>query len=169
MSDIFSTFFYSTLIQQEMENPDVGWYFAPIHVLQCMLNVKRVLSVLHWWVSGRINVSWFGKYNVFSIFHDTAFPTYPENHDTKEGFSFLNGGTETKFFLAVKVKNDFHMIRIWFLFKLLCCCCLYIRFFSLILIGASFCNSSQLYAGPILESKSMRAIFHKKGKKGQNI
>ena len=113
----------------------------------------------------QINVSWFKKYNVFFIFHDTVFPTNPENHNTK-GFCFLNGGTEAKF---VKVKNNFNMIHIWFLLKLLCCCCLDIRLFFLILIGVSFCNSSQLYAGPILESKGMHAIFQKKGKKGQNI
>ena len=61
------------------------------------------------------------------------------------------------------------MIHISFLLKQLCRCCLDIRFIFLILIGVSFCNSSQLYAGPILESKGMHAIFQKKGKKGQNI
>ena len=35
----------------------------------------------------------------------TIFPTYPENHDTKEGFCFLNRGTKTKLFLAVKIKT----------------------------------------------------------------
>ena len=39
--------------------------------------------------------------NAFFIFHDKVFPTYPENHDTKEGFCFLNQGIKTKFFLAV--------------------------------------------------------------------
>ena len=116
----------------------------------------------------QINVSWFKKYNVFFIFHYTFFPTNPENQNTK-GFCFLNGGTETKFFLAVKVKRNFNMIHISFLLKQLCRCCLDIRFFFLILIGVSFCNSSHLYAGPILESKGMHAIFQKKGKKGQNI
>ena len=85
----------------------------------------------------QINVSWFKKYNVFFIFHDTIFPTNPENQNTK-GFCFLNGGTETKFFLAVKVKRNFNMIHISFLLKQLCRCCLDIRFFFLILIGVSF-------------------------------
>ena len=31
----------------------------------------------------QINALWFGKYDAFYIFHDTVFPTYPENHDTK--------------------------------------------------------------------------------------
>ena len=93
----------------------------------------------------RINVSWFGKYNVFFIFHNIVFPTYSENHDTKEDFCFLNQGTKTKLFLAIKVKNDFNMMRISFLLKQLCCFCLGIRFFSVISIGVSFCNSFQLY------------------------
>ena len=80
------------------------------------------------------------------IFHNTVFPTYPENHNTKEGFCFLNRGAKTKFFLAVRVKNNLSMMRTSFLLKQLCCCCLDIRFFSLILIGVSFCNSSQLFA-----------------------
>ena len=92
----------------------------------------------------QINVSWFGKYDAFFIFHDTVFPTYPENHDTKEGFCFLNQGTKTKFFHSVKV-CDFNMKRISFLLKQLGWCCLDIRFFSLILLGVSFCNSLQLY------------------------
>ena len=105
--------------------------------------------------------------NVFFIFHDTVFPNYPENHDTKEGFCFLNEGTETKLFLAVnKVKSDFNMIHIWFLLKLLCCS-LDIRFFSLILIRVSFYNSSQLYVGPNLESKDMHAFFRKRVIKGK--
>ena len=66
----------------------------------------------------RINISWF------FIFHDTVFPSYPENHNTKEGFCFLNRGTKTKFFLAGKVKNDFQMVHISFLLKQLCSCCL---------------------------------------------
>ena len=93
----------------------------------------------------RINVSWFRKYDAFFIFHDTVFLTHRENHDTKEGFCFLNRGIKTKFFLVVKVKNNFNMTRISFLLKTLCCCCLDIRFFSLILLGVSFCNSLQLY------------------------
>ena len=93
----------------------------------------------------RISVSWFGKYNAFFIFHDTIFPAYSENRNTKEDFCFLNRGTKTKFFLTVKVKNDFNMMRISFLLKQLCCCCLEIKFFSLILVGVSFCNSFQLY------------------------
>ena len=92
-----------------------------------------------------INVSWFGKCNALFIFHDTVFPIYPENYDTKEGFCFQNRGTKTKFLLPVKVKNDFHMMHITFLLKQLCCCSLDIRFFSLVLIGVSFCNSFQLY------------------------
>ena len=32
-----------------------------------------------------------------------------------------------------------------------------------------FFKSQFVYSGPILESKGMRAIFQKKGKKGQNI
>ena len=93
----------------------------------------------------RINESGLGEYDAFFIFHDTVFRTYPENHNTKEDFYFLNQGTKTKFFLAVKVKNNFNMMRISFLLKQLCCCCLDIRFFSVILIGVSFCNSFQLY------------------------
>ena len=53
----------------------------------------------------RINVSRFGKYDAFFIFHDTVFPTYPENHDTKEGFCFLFRGTKTKFFLLLRLKK----------------------------------------------------------------
>ena len=60
-----------------------------------------------WLFRVRINVSWFGKYDAFFIFHDTGFPTYPENHDTKEGFCFPNRETKSKFFPTVKVKNDF--------------------------------------------------------------
>ena len=29
------------------------------------------------------NVSWFGKYDTVFILHDSVFPTYPKNHDTK--------------------------------------------------------------------------------------
>ena len=93
----------------------------------------------------RINVSLFRNYDAFFIFYNTVFPTYLENHDIKENFCFLNQGTKTKFFLAVKVKNNFNMMCISFLLKQLCCCCLDIRFFSVILIGVSFCNSFQLY------------------------
>ena len=122
---------------------------------------------MHKYYNVRINILWFGKHDVFFIFHDTVFPNYPENHNTKKGFCFLNGGTETKFFLAVnKVKSNFNMIRIWFLLKLLCCS-LDIRFFSLILIRVSFCNSSQLYVGPNLESKGMHVFFRKRVKKGK--
>ena len=67
-------------------------------------------------------------------------PTFPENHDTKEDFCFLNQGSKTKFFLAVKVKKDFNMIHIS-LKKQLCCSCFDIKLFSLILIGVSFYNS----------------------------
>ena len=91
----------------------------------------------------RINALWFRKFDEFFIFHDTVFPTYPENHDTKEGFC-LNRETRTKFFFAVNVKNDFNMIPILFLLKQLCCCWPDIRFFSLIWTGVSFCNSFQL-------------------------
>ena len=86
----------------------------------------------------RINKLWFRKYDEFFIFHDTVFLTYPRNLDTKEGFCFLNQGTKTKFFLAVKVKNNFNVMGISFLLKQLCCCYLNIRFFSLILIEGSF-------------------------------
>ena len=92
-----------------------------------------------------INLSWFGKCNAFFIFHDTVFPTYPEDLDTKYGFCFLNGGIKTRFFHVVKVKNDFSIMRISFLLKQLCWCCLGLRFFSLILIRVSFCNSFQLF------------------------
>ena len=34
----------------------------------------------------QIDVSLFGKCDAFFIFHDRDFPTYPENHDTNEGF-----------------------------------------------------------------------------------
>ena len=99
------------------------------------------LNIVRVWV----NVSWFRKYDSFFIFHNTVFLTYPENHNTKEYFCFLNQETKTKFFLDVKVKNDFNMMRISFLLKQLSCCCLDIRFRSLILLGVSFCNSFQLY------------------------
>ena len=79
------------------------------------------------------------------LFIKIVFPTNSENHNTKEGFCFLNQGTRTKFFLAVKVTNDFNMIWISFLWKQLCFCCLDVRFFSLILTGVSFYNSSHLY------------------------
>ena len=79
----------------------------------------------------QINALWFRKFDEFFIFHDTVFPTYPESHDTKEGFC-LNQETRTKFFFAVNVKNDFNMIPILFLLKQLCCCWPDIRFFSLI-------------------------------------
>lgn len=39
----------------------------------------------------------------FSFFM-IVFPTYPDNHNTKEDFCFLNQGTKTKLFLAAKVK-----------------------------------------------------------------
>ena len=81
------------------------------------------------------------------IFHfqSTLFPTYPENHNTKEGLYFLNRGTKTKLFCVVKVKNDFNMMHISFLLKQLCWCCLDRTFVSLILLGVSFSNSFQLY------------------------
>ena len=63
----------------------------------------------------------------FSFF-TIVFPTYPENHDTKYGCCFLNREIKTKFFHAVKVKNDFNMMGISFLLKQLCWCCLDIRF-----------------------------------------
>ena len=107
-----------------------------------------------------------GNTMYFSFFTIQFFPTTLKIN-TKECFCFLNGGTETKFFLAVnKVKSNFNMIRIWFLLKLLCCS-LDIRFFSLILIRVSFCNSSQLYVGPNLESKGMHVFFRKRVKKGK--
>ena len=92
----------------------------------------------------QIDVSLFGKYNAFFIFHDGVFPTYPENHNIKEGFCFLNRGTKTNSFLLLRLKTisiDPYLI----LLKQLCCCCLDIRFFLLILIGVSFCNLLQLY------------------------
>ena len=67
-----------------------------------------------------------------------SFPTYAVNHNTKEGFCFLNQGIKTQFFLAVKVKNDFSLMHILFLLKQLYWCCLDIRLFSLILLGVSF-------------------------------
>ena len=109
------------------------------------IEVSVHLSIFIIKVRVRINVSWFGKYDAFFIFHNTVFPTYPENHDTKKGFCFIHWGTKTKFFFAVKVKNDFNMMRISFLLKQLSCCCLDIRFFPLTLIGVSFCNSFPLY------------------------
>ena len=38
-------------------------------------------------------------------FHDTIFPTYPENRNIKVSFCFLNRETETNFFLAGKLKT----------------------------------------------------------------
>ena len=37
----------------------------------------------------QINESWFGKYDTLVIFYDRAFPTNPENHNTKSGISNL--------------------------------------------------------------------------------
>ena len=56
----------------------------------------------------RINVSSFVIYDALFIFHNRVFPTYPENHDTKEGFCSLKQETKTEFFLAVKVKSNFN-------------------------------------------------------------
>ena len=36
----------------------------------------------------------------FFIFHDTVSLTYPENHDTKTSFCFLNQETKANLFLA---------------------------------------------------------------------
>ena len=71
-------------------------------------------------------------------FHSTVFPTYPENHNVKEGLYFLNQGTKTKFFGVVKVKNHFNMMHISFLLKQLCWCCLDRTFVSLILLESVF-------------------------------
>ena len=60
---------------------------------------------------------WFGKFDEFFIFHDTFFPLTRKIHDIKEGSCFLNRGTRTKFFLAVKVTNNVNMIRISFFLK----------------------------------------------------
>ena len=38
---------------------------------------------LQWLLRIWINVTWFGKYDPFFIFHDAVFLTYPESHDTK--------------------------------------------------------------------------------------
>ena len=69
----------------------------------------------------RINVSWSRKYNAFFIFYDTVSPTLPEKCNTKEGFCFLNRGTKTNPFLAVKmdkkVQKEFYMIHISLLSK----------------------------------------------------
>ena len=37
----------------------------------------------------RINVSWFGKYDTLFSFYNRAFPTNPENHNTKSEISNL--------------------------------------------------------------------------------
>ena len=42
-----------------------------------------------------INVSSFTKSDAFFICQDTVFHTYPENHDTKISFYFLNNETKT--------------------------------------------------------------------------
>ena len=105
----------------------LGWYFFLVFNLQ-VITCFRV----------RINISWIRKYNAFFVFHDTVFPTYPENYNTSEGFCFLNRGIATKIFVTVKLKNDLNMMRISFLLKQLCCCCLDVRFFSLIIIAISF-------------------------------
>ena len=52
-------------------------------------------------------------------------------------FFFLNQGTKTNFFLAVKIKNNFNM-HISFLWKKFCWCCLDMRFFSLIHMDSVF-------------------------------
>ena len=67
-------------------------------------NLKSFL----WKAGFEFNVSWFRKYDAFFTFHDTVFLTYPENHDTKEGPCFLNQEIKTKFFLVVKLENDFN-------------------------------------------------------------
>ena len=100
-------------------------------------NKRQVLSVwdyyyvkLQPWDKVRIKVSWFGKYDALFIFYDRGFPTCPGNHNTKKGFCFL------KFFLAVKIKNDFNMMHIYLFFikTVMLCCCLDIKFFSIIYI-----------------------------------
>ena len=48
-------------------------------------------------------------------------------------------------FFLLKVKNDFNMMRISFLLKQLCFCCLDVRLFSLILIAVCFDDTFQLH------------------------
>ena len=90
------------------QNDQVVFFFIQIWSSQSPTNPYRV----------QINVSCFKKFNTFLIFHDTISSTYPENHNTKITFCFLNQGTKTNLFLALRLKK--------------CCCCLDIRFLILI-------------------------------------
>ena len=90
----------------------IWWSFFLLRFLSISINLRYDHAC-----RVRINISWFGKYDAFFIFHNTVFLTYPEKLDTKESFCFLNWGAKTKFFLAVKVQNDFNMMHIQVFFQ----------------------------------------------------
>ena len=83
------------------------------------------------------------------IFHNTIFRSYPENHDTKEGFCFLKQGTKTKFFLAVKLKKwfqyDAHFIFIKTVMLLLFFSLLWIDIARIVFKSTELCFKSAYY------------------------
>ena len=60
----------------------------------------------------QINISWFGKYVAFFIFHDTVFLTYPENHEPHFNSLFMKklpfSQQITFFVLEIDPQNIFH-------------------------------------------------------------
>ena len=118
---------------KESAGLDGNWRLHKYHIQYFGLHFSNIGRV-------QINVSWFGKYNAFFIFHN-SFSHLPRKSWYQRRFLFSKPRDKNKIFLAAKVKNDLNMIRISFLLKQLYCCCLDIRFFSLILIGVNFCNS----------------------------
>ena len=72
-------------------------------------------------------------------------PTQKITMPRKVSVSYKYKILKKKIFLAVQFKNNFNMMRISFLLRQLCWCCLDIKLFSLILFEVSFCNSFQLY------------------------
>ena len=95
------------------------------------------------WCSGfKLTNFDLGNMMHFSFFTIQFFPSTQKIVIPKV-FIFYNE-EQKQVFLAVKAKKNFNMIHISFSLKQLCCCCLDIRFFSLILIVISFCNSFQL-------------------------
>ena len=87
--------------------------------------------IILWIYRFQINVSWFGKYNTFFIFHD-SFSHLPRKSWYQKSFCFLNQETKTNFFLAFRLKTILMWCVSCFLLKQWCCCHLNIRFFSLI-------------------------------------
>ena len=82
-----------------------NWSFVhlrnPVHILVNLVLTYRYTYIPSTYFSTQIYTYTYA----FFIFLNTVFPTYPESHDTKEGFCFLIRGTKAKFFLAVKLKK----------------------------------------------------------------